>query len=97
MTTNKTILKPETFLIYHIWYDADGVANDLTGWTGSCFIYDRLDVLLDEVAVTCSEDGEIEGSAETSDWALGTYSYYLRLTSPASRIVDLRTGKVCVE
>jgi hypothetical protein len=97
MTTNETILKPETFLIYHIWYDADGVANDLTGWTGSCFIYDRSETLLAEVAVTCSVDGEIEGSSATSSWPVGTYSYYLRLTSPASRIVDLLTGKVCVE
>ena len=95
--TNKKILKPETFLIYHVWYDADGVANDLTGWTGACFIYDRSEVLLAEVAVTCNVNGEIEGSAATDGWAVGTYSYYLRINNGSGRVVDLLYGKVCVE
>jgi hypothetical protein len=97
MTTNETILKPETFLIYHIWYDADGVANDLTGWTGELHIYDKQEVLLETVSLTTSEDGEIEGSADSSSWPVGIYSYYMRLNDGAGRIVDLLTGKVCVE
>ena len=94
---NKKILKPETFLIYHIWYDEDGVANDLSGWTGDVHIYDRSDALLATVALTCNSDGEIEGSAATDSWAVGTYDYYMRLNNGSGRVVDLISGRVCVE
>ena len=94
---NYEILKPETFLIYHVWYNSAGVANDLAGWTGNIHIYDRNDVLLASIVLTCNASGEIEGSSTTDSWTVGTYDYYMRLDDGAGRIVDLISGVVCVE
>ena len=73
------------------------MANDLSGWTGNLHIYDRNNVLLATVALTCNASGEIEGSSTTDSWTVGTYAYYMRLDDGAGRIVDLISGVVCVE
>ena len=91
------LVQGETLSIYHVWYDINGVANDLSTWTGEMHTYDRLDALLATIVLTTNVDGEIEGSADSSAWALGTYSYYIRLDDGAGRIVDLISGKVCIE
>lgn len=94
---NYPIFQGETLSIYHVWYDINGIANDLSTWSGEMHIYDRLDALLATITLTTNVDGEIEGSADSSAWALGAYSYYIRLDDGAGRIVDLISGRVCIE
>lgn len=96
-THNYDIIKGETLTIYNVWYDNDGNVNDLTGYTGNMVIYDRNETELATVPLTFNASGEIEGSAATAAWAKGTYEYYMRVTSPASFVSDLITGRVCVE
>lgn len=91
------VIQGETFLVYNVWSDLDGNPNDLSTWTGSLYIYDRGDNLLAEVVLTLNASGEIEGSAATDAWPVGTYKYFMRLTSGSGSIVDLLEGNVCVE
>ena len=91
------LIQGETLLIYYVWYDSDGNANDLTDYTGSMWIYDRNDNLLEGIELTFSDLGEVEGSADSSLWPVGAYNHYVRTTSPEGEIVDLLVGKVNVE
>jgi hypothetical protein len=87
----------ETLAIYNVWYDLDGNAKNLTGYTGNMFIYDRSETLLEAIALTVNASGEIEAEADTSAWPIGTYKYYMRMVAPSGFVSDLIAGTVTIK